>query len=393
MTETNKQPRVLIVDDEEKNLRLISAILKNFNCIFETAKNGREAVLKTVSFNPDLIFLDIMMPELDGYAVCKLLKDNPDTRSIPIIIVTVLDDKASKLKALEAGANDFLTKPIDSTEVIVRTKNLLRIKEFEDFLKNHAACLTAETEKKTAQLNAAMQDLVRSQKSLKVSYLDTIYRLTVVAEYKDEATVTHVKRVGLCCAHIAKQLGWSEERVELIKYASPMHDIGKIGIPSDILLKPAALSPEELALVKTHTTIGGKILQGSRSAYLQMAETIAINHHERWDGTGYPAGLKGEETPIEGRIVAFADQYDALRSIRPYKPPFDYVMAYRIMLEGNERMGPRHFDPKLLEIFKDSHKTIEKIYDQYTGHACQHDVIFRPSGALGIRLTSRPRFL
>jgi len=232
-------------------------------------------------------------------------------------------------------------------------------------LKDHAARLAAETEEKTAQLNAAMQNLIRSQKILKLSYLDTIYRLTVVAEYKDEATVSHVKRVGLCCAHIAKQMGWSEERVELIKYASPMHDIGKIGIPSDILLKPAALTPEELALVKTHTIIGGKILQGSRSVYLQMAETIAINHHERWDGTGYPAGLKGEEIPIEGRITAFADQYDALRSIRPYKPPFDYVMAYRIMVEGNERMGPRHFDPKLLEVFKDTHKTIEKIYDQY----------------------------
>ncbi len=365
MTDTNKQPRVLIVDDEEKNFRLISAILKNLNCLFETAKNGREAVLKTVSFNPDLIFLDIMMPELDGYAVCKLLKNNPDTRGIPIIIVTVLDDKASKLKALEAGANDFLTKPIDSTEVIIRTKNLLRIKEFEDFLKNHAACLAAETEKKTAELNAALQDIRKSQHHLKASYLDTIFRLTIVAEFKDEATVQHVKRIGLSCAHIAKQLGWSEERVETIKYASPMHDIGKIGIPSDILLKPGALTPEELALVKTHTTLGGKILQGSQSSYLQMAEQIAINHHERWDGSGYPAGLKGENIPMAGRITAFADQYDALRSIRPYKPPFDYVMAYRIMVEGNERMGPRHFDPKLIEIFKDTNRAFEKIYDEY----------------------------
>jgi len=363
--ETTKNPRILIVDDEEKNHRLMTAILKNLSCVFESARDGRDAILKTVSFAPDLIFLDIMLPEMDGYAVCRLLKDNPDTRTIPIIIVTALDDKSSKLRALEAGANDFLTKPVDSTEVIFRTRNLLRIKQFEDFLKDHAACLEAETEKKTAQLNSAMQNLVRSQNSLKASYLDTIYRLTVVAEYKDEATVSHVKRVGLCCAHFAKQLGWPEERVELIKYASPMHDIGKIGIPSDILLKPGALTPEELALVKTHTVIGGKILQGSRSAFLRMAETIAVNHHERWDGTGYPGGLKGEEIPVEGRIAAFADQYDALRSSRPYKPPFDYVMAYRIMVEGNERMGPRHFDPKLLEVFKDTHKAIEQMYDQY----------------------------
>ncbi len=360
-----KQPRILVVDDEEKNFRLLSLILKDLSCIFETARDGREAILKTVSFQPDLIFLDLMLPEMDGYAVCRLLKENPDTRTIPIIVVTALDDKASKLQALEAGANDFLNKPIDGTEVIIRTKNLLRIKEFDDFLQTHAEQLKAETAKKTAELNAALQSVVNSQNRLKASYLDTIYRLTVVAEYKDEATVSHVKRIGLCCAHIAKQLGWPEERVEIIKYASPMHDIGKIGIPSDILLKPAGLTKEELALVKTHTTIGGKILHGSNSEYLRMAERIAINHHERWDGTGYPAGRRGEEIPIEGRIVFFADQYDALRSMRPYKPPFDYIMAYRIMVEGNERIQPGYFDPQLLAIFKDTSKTFEQIYDQY----------------------------
>jgi len=365
MTETKKLPRILIVDDEDKNFRLIMAILKSLSCVFETAKNGKDAILKTVEFNPDLIFLDIMMPELDGYAVCRMLKDNIDTRHIPILMMTALDDKASKLKALEAGANDFLTKPVDSTEVMIRTRNLLRIKEFEDFLKDHATRLASETEKKTAELNAALQDVIRSQRKLKVSYLDTIFRLTIVAEYKDEATAAHVKRVGLCCAHIARELGWSEEKVETIKYASPMHDIGKIGIPSDILLKPGALSPEELALVKTHTTIGGKILQGSHSEFLQMAERIAINHHERWDGTGYPNALRGEEIPIEGRIVAFADQYDALRSIRPYKPAFDYIMAYRIMIKGNERMGPQHFDPQVLKVFSDTHKSFEKIYEHY----------------------------
>lgn len=364
MEETKKQPRILIVDDEEKNFRLIPAILKNLNCVYDTAKDGRAAIIRTLSFSPDLIFLDIMMPEMDGYAVCKMLKDNPNTQHIPILVITAVDDKASKLKALEAGANDFLTKPVDGTELMIRTRNLLRIKEFDDFLKNYASRLKTETEEKTSALHAAMKDLVKSQQSLKESYLDTIYRLTFVAEYKDEATESHVKRVGLCCAHIAKHLGWSEERVETIQYASPMHDIGKIAIPSDILLKPSGLTREELALVKTHTTIGGQILHGSRSAFLQMAERIAINHHERWDGTGYPAGLAGEKIPIEGRIAAFADQYDALRSIRPYKPPFDYIMAYRIMVEGNERMGPQHFDPQILQIFKDTTRAYEEIYER-----------------------------
>ena len=365
MEETKKQPRILIVDDEGKNFRLIAAILKNLCPAFETAKDGREAILKTVAFSPDLIFLDIMMPEMDGYTVCKILKENPDTRSIPILMMTALDDKASKLKALDVGANDFLTKPVDSTEVLIRTRNLLRLKEFEDFLKDHAAQLAAETERKTAELNTALQQIVKAQRKLKVSYLDTIFRLTIVAEYKDEATAMHVKRVGLCSAHIARELGWSEERIETIKYASPMHDIGKIGIPSDILLKPGSLTREELALVKTHTTIGGKILHGSRSDFLQMAEQIAITHHERWDGSGYPAGLKNEDIPLEGRIVSFADQYDAMRSIRPYKPAFDYIMAYRIMVDGNERIKPQHFDPKLLEVFKDTHTFFEKIYEHY----------------------------
>ena len=167
------------------------------------------------------------------------------------------------------------------------------------------------------------------------------------------------------CAHIAKQLGWPRERIEDIRYASLLHDVGKIAIPSDILLKPHGLTEGELALVKTHTTIGGKILHGSKSAILQMAEQIAINHHERWDGSGYPAGRKGENTPIEARITAFADQYDSLRSMRPYKPSFDYILAYRIIVEGNERMKPGHFDPRLVEIFRDTHKTFEGIHEQF----------------------------
>ncbi len=208
-----------------------------------------------------------------------------------------------------------------------------------------------------------LQDVVQSHRQLKASYLDTIHRLIAVAEFKDKEAASHVKRVGLYCFHFAKQLGWNDERAEMIKYAASMHDIGNIGIPSDILFKPTRLTPEELALVKTHTTIGGMILHGSKSPILQMAEQIARHHHERWDGTGYPFGLQGEAIPIEGRIAAFADQYDALRSMRPYKPHYDYVKAYRIIVEGNERMSPRRFDPRLLEVFKATHKALDGIYE------------------------------
>jgi CRP-like cAMP-binding protein len=205
--------------------------------------------------------------------------------------------------------------------------------------------------------------LLDVHRQLKESYLDTIHRLIAVAEFKDKEAASHVKRVGLYCFHFAKQLGWDDEQAEMIKYAASMHDIGNIGIPSDILLKPSRLTPAELALVKTHTTIGGEILHGSKSAILQMAEKIATSHHEGWDGTGYPFGLKGEEIPIEGRIAAFADQYDALRSQRPYKPRYDYVKAYRIMVEGSDRMRPQHFDPQLLEIFKATHRALDSIYE------------------------------
>jgi putative two-component system response regulator len=362
MVGTRKKPRILLVDYEEKDRRLISEALKSLSCLIDAVKDGRDAVPRALSFKPDLIFLG-RIPAKDGWAACRLLKDNPETKGIPIVIITATNDKDTRLKALEAGASDFLTTPIDSTDVMIRTRNLLRIKEYEDFLRDHQGRIEAETKKKTAALKAALKDVVRSQQRLKANYQDTICRLITVAEFKDEGAASHVRRVGLYCAHFAKQLGWDNDRVEMIKNAASMHDIGNIGIPSDVLLKPTRLTPEELALVKTHTIIGGKILQGSESDLLRMAEIIAVNHHERWDGTGYPSGLRGEKIPIEGRIAAFADQYDALRSIRPYKPHYDYVKAYRIIVEGNDRMGPRHFDPQLLEIFKDTHKALENIYD------------------------------
>ncbi len=365
MDRTGKTPKVLIVDDEEKNIKLIGVILKKHGYEFESAKNGAEALSRTLHGRPDIIFLDIMMPDVDGYAVCRALKADATMRNIPVVMITALDGRDAKIKGLEAGANDFLTKPVDSVELMVRVKNLLRIKEFEDFLVHHNELLEAEVAKRTEQLRFALEKLSLSQKHLKDGYLDTIYRLTIVAEHKDEETASHIRRVGHFCAHIARELGWPSERIEDLQYASPMHDIGKIGIPTDILLKPAKFTPEEYALMKTHTTIGGRILHGSRSSLIQMAERIAMTHHERWDGSGYPRGLKGEDIPIEGRIMQLADHYDSLRSKRPYKPSYDYVKAFRIIVDGNERTKPQYFDPQLLELFKDTHRSFEEIYEQH----------------------------
>jgi putative two-component system response regulator len=355
MTENNKG-KILLVDDEKRNLKLMTNLLEYYHYEYETAENGTEALEKTVRYNPDLIILDVMMPEMDGYETCRKLKLNPGTSHIPVIIITALADRDSRLEGLKAGANDFLTKPVDRAELLARVRNLLQLKKIGDLIKKHNEMLDSEVKKRTSQLRE--------------SYIDTIHRLTKVAEYRDEDTASHIKRSGYYASEVARKLGWPEEDVELIFYAAPMHDIGKVGIPAEILLKPGKLNSEEYSLMKTHTIIGADILSGQASKIIQMAKKIALSHHERWDGGGYPEGLKGEEIPIEGRIYNICDQYDALRSRRPYKHSFDHDSAVRIITEGDGRTKPGHFDPQVMEAFKELTEEFNTIFETYRDKGC-----------------------
>jgi len=334
--------KILIVDDQEYNISLLERILTRagFKHIY-TTMDPHQILPNLIEHSPDIVLLDLHMPGMDGLEALKLIREHTGgDQYLPVLMLTADITPEAKQQGLRAGVNDFLTKPYDRTEVILRINNLLKTRELHLQLQQYNETLEQKVRERTEKLEQAQMEILQV--------------LGRTAEFRDDETGNHTVRVGILSQLIAKQLGYSEEEATMLRLAATLHDIGKIGIPDNILLKPGRFLPEEFEIMKNHTSIGAKILEGSSFAVLKLAGIIANSHHEKWDGTGYPEGLKGEQIPIEARIVALADFYDALTHERPYKQAWtpDETLA-----EIKRQQG-LHFDPKIVNAF------IE-IYEKY----------------------------
>jgi putative two-component system response regulator len=356
----DRPKRILAIDDERINLRVIGGLLRNLGYEPVLMESFGEA-LAVLDPSIDLVLLDVMMPETDGFTVARKIREMPAVSDVPIIMVTALTSKQDRLKAVEAGANDFISKPIDLTELRVRMGSLLKMKESQDEVKRYQAELEEMVAVRTSALKMALENVKESQRVILSAHLETIHRLAAAAEFKDEETSDHIQRMSRYCELLAFRLGLPDAEVDLILQASPMHDIGKIGIPDSILLKPAKLSPEEWDVMKKHTIFGARILGESNFELLRVGEIIALSHHEKWDGSGYPKGLVGEDIPLYGRICAVADVFDALISRRPYKEPFSNEKALEILRAGRGS----HFDPSILDVFLNDFDRVQEIQKEF----------------------------
>ncbi|MBC8478625.1 response regulator [bacterium] len=362
MSETTASHRILVVEDAITNAEMLQDFLQEEGYLVELAADGLEAMQKVAVFQPDLILLDVIMPEMDGYEVCRLLKADPKSTHIPIVFLTGLADTRNRVTGLQLGAEDFIFKPFDLTEVHTRVRNLLLIKQYQDDLRHSNETLERRVMERTQELEQAVSDLLESQKRIELTYYDSIYRLSVAAEFRDNETSNHIRRMSRYSELLAAKCGLEDHDVKLIRHASPMHDVGKLGIPDAILRKPTRLTQEEFNVMKRHSEIGARILANSDSELIELAHTIAISHHEKWDGTGYPYGLTGEKTPLSGRIVAVADVFDALLSKRVYKRSFTIKETVQILRDS----AGRHLDPQLVDYFLNSLDEVIEIAESFT---------------------------
>ena len=328
-----RNARILIVDDEDANIEILQRILTRAGFTrIETTNDSREVTALYVEHRPDLILLDLHMPHLDGLDVMDQLNEIAEASYLPILILSGDLTPEARRDALSRGAKDFVNKPFQQDELLLRIKTLLETRFLYIQIQSQNQLLEAKVRERT-------RELVEAQ-------IEIIERLAVAAEFRDDNTGQHTHRVGQMSALLAKQLGLADAQVSLIRRAAELHDVGKIGVPDTILMKMGKLTPEEFEIVKTHTVIGARILSGGKFPLLRLAEEIAFSHHERWDGDGY-ARIKGVDVPLAGRIVAVADVFDALTQQRPYKPAWPVAEA----IGEIDRQRERQFDPAVVDAF------------------------------------------
>ena len=339
MDNSFRKQTILVVDDMPDNISLLSNILSDEFKV-KAVTNGKKAIKIALDTSPDLILLDIMMPETDGYEVCRILKNDLRTKQIPIIFITALGDVHDEKAGFEFGAVDYITKPVSPPIVLARVKTHLALYDQNRVL-----------ERKVAERTDALAK----------SRYEIIRRLGLAAEYRDNETGMHVVRMSFYCQVIANAIGMRYSESDIILNATPMHDVGKIGIPDRILLKPGKLTPEEMAIMQKHAEFGAKIIGEHDDPLLKAAKDAALTHHEQWNGKGYPHGLAGEDIPIIGRIAAVADVFDALTSKRPYKAAWSIEEA---LIHMKQERG-HHFDPLLIDTFINKIDEVIKIMKQY----------------------------
>jgi putative two-component system response regulator len=323
--------RILVIDDQELNIDVLTRILERAGFTnFRTLTDPEQFMSVFADYSPDLVLLDLHMPKRDGFEILKELGDHLTETFLPVLILTGDASPEAKKGALSLGAKDFLAKPFDPGEVLLRIHNLLETRSLYLSLQNHNAELEVRVHERTRELEQSQGEVLE--------------RLAAAAEFRDGETSRHTERVGEISEKIARSLGFPDHYCDMLRFAARLHDIGKIGIPDSILLKPTKLTPQEFAVMASHTVIGARILSGGSSDVVMLAERIALSHHERWDGAGYPHRLKGEAIPIEARIVSVADVVDALSFARPYRPEW----PRHSVLMHIKRSSGTHFDPAVV---------------------------------------------